>query len=271
MLTKKDLTPSLNKAIRDKYYENKSFIQISKECNCSARAVAFSLKEQGINTKLKNRYIVNSNYFNLIDSEYKKYLLGLINADGCLGKNNYFAIQMIDKELIEKIAAELNLTKNIRIAKLNDSNYPNGKKAYRINFSDQNIWIQLHKNNAKDYYWENIELTKDGIYNWSFLLGFFDGDGCAYINKNRSGGLLNIIAPHVVCEKIKKFTEMGSVQKHNDVLSYWRIHGKDKISKFYANCYQNDFGLKRKKIKIERLIDSYENYKKTKSDRSECL
>lgn len=270
MLTKKDLNPSLSKQIKDEYYANKTFKEISEICNCSERAVAFSLKEQEINTRLKNRYIVNSNYFNCIDSEYKKYLLGLINADGCLSKNGSFAIQLIDKELIEEIALELNLTKNIRSFKPNNG-YPNASQAYRINFSDYNIWEKLHNHNAKDCYWNNITLTEDGIYNWSFLLGFFDGDGSVYINKDRSGGLLNIVAPHSVCEKIKDFTQMGSIIRHSDIMSYWRIFGKDSFNKFYTKCYQNSFGLKRKKIKIEELIKSYENNKKRKDKKSKSL
>ena len=32
------------------------------------------------------KYKVNHNYFNLIDTEYKAYILGFIYADGCISQ-----------------------------------------------------------------------------------------------------------------------------------------------------------------------------------------
>jgi hypothetical protein len=270
ILTKRNLDESLNNRIKEEYYKGTPFSEIEKICNCSKRAVAFSLKQQRINTKLKRRYIINSDYFNKIDTEYKKYVLGLINADGCLAKTKNLIIQLIDEDPIRKLANELNIPECVQFI-ANPPGYANSKPAYLLRFSDNNIYEKLSSHYAKDLQWSNIELSNDGTYNWSFLLGFFDGDGCAYNNKDRSGGLINILAPNAVCQKIKDFTGMGSIIKHSENLSYWRIFGKENFTKFYNNCYKEDLGFERKKKKVEELINSYEDYKKRKNSRSESL
>ena len=270
MLTKRDLDPFLINRIKEEYYKNKSFKDIENILGYSRRAIRYCLKTEGVNANLKRRYLVKSDYFNSIDTEYKKYLLGFINADGCLAKTKNLMIQSIDEELIRKMADELNISQLIRYVQ-KPKGYPNGKPAYKLNFSDDNIYNRLTSYYAKDLAWTNINLSEDGIYNWSFILGFFDGDGCAYKNKNRSGGLVNILAPDSVCQKIKNFTGMGSIIKHSKDLSYWRIFSKKDFIKFYNNCYKDNLGLLRKKKKIEEIINSYENNKERKSPRPNCL
>lgn len=83
----------------------------------SGRAVVRVLSEAGINTKRRNRYTLNENYFDEIDSQVKAYLLGLIAADGCVTQTNYIAFESIDKELTELLSIELQYSGEIRIIK----------------------------------------------------------------------------------------------------------------------------------------------------------
>ena len=65
------------------YYKNKDIQvkDIGKELNISDRAVRRVLKEENINTRLKNRYVLDESYFDKIDTEEKAYILGFIQMD----------------------------------------------------------------------------------------------------------------------------------------------------------------------------------------------
>lgn len=65
--------------IEEFYYKNKEykFSELAKALNVSKRSVSRVLTERNINTKRKNRYTLNENYFGNIDSEEKAYILGL--------------------------------------------------------------------------------------------------------------------------------------------------------------------------------------------------
>ena len=107
--------------IVDYYYKNKdiSMDNIAINLNISDRAVRRVIKEEGINTRLKNRYILDENYFDCIDTESKAYILGFIYADGFVGdeKFNNIVIAVNDLEILEFIAKEFKFTGNIRKTK----------------------------------------------------------------------------------------------------------------------------------------------------------
>lgn len=65
--------------IEEFYYKNKEykFSELANALNVSKRSVSRVLTERNINTKRKNRYTLNENYFGNIDSEEKAYILGL--------------------------------------------------------------------------------------------------------------------------------------------------------------------------------------------------
>lgn len=163
---------------------------IPKYIGVSGRAVARVLSEANINTKRKNRYTLNEAYFDVIDSTKKAYLLGLIAADGCVTKHNYIAFESIDRELTEILIDELQYSGEMRI--IQPGTY---KPHYRINFSSHRLANALSRygvvtgrmSTGNYYFPENLE------YLAAYLLGYFDGDGCAYVNKGRSGGLVCIV------------------------------------------------------------------------------
>lgn len=95
--------------------------QKGKECRVipellgvSGRSVARVLAEFGVNTKRRNRYTLNENYFDNIDTPVKSYLLGLMAADGCVTDKNYIVLESIDRELVELFAREIEYSGEIR-------------------------------------------------------------------------------------------------------------------------------------------------------------
>ena len=103
------------------------------------------------------------------------------------------------------------------------------------------------------YYFPELE------YLASYLLGYFDGDGCAYVNEGRSGGLVCIVGSFEFTCELAKRLGMGVVEKHSSKKAYyWRIYSRKNIEAFYKFVYKEvKLGLQRKKRKIEKILGSY--------------
>ena len=78
------LTQEEKNNIIQMFYDGKSKDEIIKEANVTRRTYPAVFKEAGINTKRRNKYTLNEDYFEKIDSQEKAYLLGLIASDGCV-------------------------------------------------------------------------------------------------------------------------------------------------------------------------------------------
>ncbi|WP_310418598.1 hypothetical protein [Chamaesiphon sp. OTE_8_metabat_110] len=88
---------------------------IPKLVGVSGRSVSRVLAEFGVNTKRKNRYTLNENYFDKIDTPVKSYLLGLMAADGCVTDKNYIVLESVDRELVELSAILMEMVVHIPI------------------------------------------------------------------------------------------------------------------------------------------------------------
>lgn len=221
----------------------------------SGRSVAKVLAEFGVNTKRRNRYTLNEGYFDQIDTPIKSYLLGLMAADGCVTDKNYVVLESIDRELIDLFAREIEFSGEIR--EIDRSPH---QPHFRINFSSHRLATALHQwqivtnRMASDSY----RLPSAEHLN-SYVLGYFDGDGCAYPNKSRSGGLVCIVGSKNFTEELSHVMKMGSTIAHSHhIVHYWRIFSRTNIKKFYDLMYQYPgLGLARKKEKVEQILGSY--------------
>jgi LAGLIDADG-like domain len=221
----------------------------------SGRSVAKVLAEFGVNTKRKNRYTLNEGYFDQIDTPIKSYLLGLMAADGCVTDKNYVVLESVDRELVDLFAREIEFSGEIR--EIDRSPH---KPHFRVNFSSQRLAESLHQ-------WQIItnRMTSDSYRFPSneqlhpYVLGYFDGDGCAYPNKGRSGGLVCIVGSKNFANELSKVMSMGSTIAHShNVVYYWRIFSRANIQRFYDLMYRYpNLGLARKKEKIEQILESY--------------
>lgn len=186
----KELSFEDKKNIVEYYYnnKNKSFNEISNELKVSERSVSRVLKEFGINTRLKNRYTLYENYFDIIDTQEKAYILGFIYADGFVGdiKYNNIVIAVNDKQILDEIAHEFKFTGNIRRTK--KGGFENSKEGYCINFSSKIMANRLREIGL----YPNKSLTISNIPNINtdlirhFIRGYFDGDGSILLSHNTS-------------------------------------------------------------------------------------
>lgn len=184
------LTEKIKESIIDLYYQNEPYKDIAIKLNVSGRAIPRVLKESGINTKLKNRYTLNENYFEDIDTEDKAYWLGFIYADGYVG-NSYFnnlviLLSKIDKNHLEKFKLAIDYTGSIRNA--GKGGFENSQDRYAINFTSKKMTSDLRKLGL--YPGKSLTMTKmpelkeDLIRH--FIRGYFDGDGSIYTSRTTS-------------------------------------------------------------------------------------
>lgn len=250
-----NLTEQQKQQIIDAFKQGMECREIPRYLGVSERSVSRVLLEENINTKRRNRYTLNESYFDIINSQVKSYLLGLIAADGCVTKTNYVAFESIDQELTELLRGELQYSGKIRIVQPKDY-----APHYRINFSSQRIASALSSYGiVTGRSFSGINYFPEPEYLASYVLGYFDGDGCAYVNEGRSGGLVCIVGSFEFSCELAKRLNMGYVEEHiYKKVYYWRIYSRKNIESFYNFVYQHpDLGLQRKKRKIEEILRSY--------------
>lgn len=262
--------------IVDYYYKNKdiSMDNIAINLNISDRAVRRVLKEEGINTRLKNRYILDENYFDCIDTESKAYILGFIYADGFVGdeKFNNIVIAVNDLEILEFIAKEFKFTGNIR--KTKKGGFENSKCGYSLNFSSKIMASRLREIGL----YPNKSLTIDTLPQIDkklvrhFIRGYFDGDGSIVLSHNTSyykaiDGLIKYIYPtycfmilgtKCFLEEIIKEAEFNYAKIHNtksEKIKCIKINAKKEFNNIFKYLYDNST------IKLERKYNKWNEIK----------
>ena len=128
--------------------------------------------------QLDYQRVSESHYFDVIDTHEKAYFLGYWYADGYIGTTTYgvsmgIGLQLQDIYILEKLRKEMNISNKIGIY----------KNSARLNITDRHTYQNLQKLGIK----ENKSHLDFGLPNIpeefinSFILGYFDGDGCITI------------------------------------------------------------------------------------------
>ena len=220
-------------------YENVEIKNIGKILNISDRAVARVLQEAGINTRLKNRYVIkNQNYFEKINTEFKAYILGFIYADGFIGKHNDFCISLSDKvednlKILQKLQEELGLNKNLIYHTIDRDG--NGK--YTFKFSNKKIVDDLKecgvftcKSLTMKCLPSNVESE---MFN-HFIRGYFDGDGsiCSWYDSydKRQRYCLEILGTKEFLDNLQKVLCDGCGIKETKLHNVKHVDGLTRIS-----------------------------------------
>lgn len=160
-----------------------SFEEMAKSLNVSKRSFPRVLQEQGINTRLKNRYTIeHEDYFEQIDTEFKAYILGFIFADGFVGTHNDFCMALSHNcddnlRILERLRNEIGITLDIKHYVSKD-----GVGSYTLKFSNRKIVDALNKLGVftcKSLIDKHVPVLPNELY-CHFIRGYFDGNGTIY-------------------------------------------------------------------------------------------
>lgn len=134
------------------------------------------------------KYSVDEDFFKNWDST-TAYVLGFIFADGnvCISnRGKYLVVSSVDREIIFKIKNWLKSEHKICSKK---PNWPNGKTKFVLRIGNRFIYDSLMLRGL----YPNKSLTIDfpivpKRYLKDFIRGYFDGDGCVYVEKSKGQG-----------------------------------------------------------------------------------
>lgn len=229
------------------------------------------MKESGINSNRKNRYVLNEDYFEKIDSPNKAYILGFIYADGYVGdsKHNNLVISVKDFSILSFIKSELNYTGMIK--ETQKGGFEGSTPGYAIRISSAKLTSDLRKLGLfpnKSTALMCLPSIPDE-YLSHFIRGYFDGDGWVSISKrkpypgngkqykNINTGFLGT-EPFLkdAIEKINSNSEEQLPFKiyntQTKEIKSWQLSSKKDAFVFYNFLYnKNTFCLERKKKKFD--------------------
>jgi len=198
--------------------------------------------------------IIDTKYFNKIDTDNKAYILGLIASDGSI-KNKYTVrISLRDKHILEDINALL-FPKNVYRVTQNKCD-----KMFVLNLCSKDIIKDLNNQGIyknKTYNLKYNFSVPDKVYP-SFVLGYFDGDGC--IRKNLERSELSILGTKDVITGIRNDVDRlagveGRIYTDKNQLYKLCYAGKNKSKKFVEWLYSGkSICLNRKRIIANELI-----------------
>jgi hypothetical protein len=227
----------------------------------------------------------NKNFFEIIDSEPKAYILGILYADGynwTNGKNKYVSLSLIeeDLELLNKINFKLGGVHSIYSFK---SKHTNWKNYNRLQINSKKISKDLEllgcvQNKSKILQFPTF-ISNELIHH--FIRGYFDGDGSVWEGKRHKAIVKDKLTKSGFREKIihnVKFNITGTesmiigIQKvmvDNNICKKNKLNkskninnciqleysGRQQMKKFYSWLYKDStIYMERKKLKIESII-----------------
>lgn len=267
--SKNDYYNSFKEKIIAMFLNNKSINDIESELKVPATSVWRILKNNNINTSKNNlkyhekmtKYKIDDSIFDIIDNDFKAYILGFLYADGVTLKNVKqirLKLQEKDVEILNKIKEKLNYDRPLIFGKKVKKSHQNSytliicsKRIYRA-LVDKGM-VPNKTFTLKFPHWLGLDLMA------SFVRGYFDGDGSiTYSDKNHKFPLVALIGSTQFCNDLQTFLKeklnIHSIISHDkrvkEGVDTLRLRRKNDIKIFYEWMYSNSTIQLNRKYKI---------------------
>lgn len=267
-----------------------NFSEISHKFDCDQSTIGKYLGDLGIKsipqTILQRKYNINENFFENIDTQEKAYFLGWLLSDGSLsGKNNSFTIslQEKDKDVLLNLSKIISYTGQLKYKKGYRSKWFNNKfyisqPQFRLTITNKKIKQDLKKLNCFENKTFNLHFPnfiENDIIN-SFILGFWEGDGCLSfkIIKNRLLKTINIVGTSYMNIGIQQLLKDNNIKSYvyfpknyKNGTTQLAIGELNSMLRFLNFIYKNtNFVMKRKFNKYINFIEIIKNSKRRNLD-----
>jgi hypothetical protein len=224
---------------------------------------------------MKKKYFYNEDFFNIIDTEEKAYFLGVIYADGSIGKTkskicknvqHKVSLAMIDKEPLELFRDSLNGDFPIK-----ERTLPNGKVFYSLVLTSKKMVNDLEDKGCvenKSLILRFPKLSRELLPD--FVRGYFDGDGSIFastqkVTRNKATfsytrPVIHICGTKELLEKLISILRLPQTclkKEKRRVTNCWYIRFDSfvRVEKFYNFIYTNKkYFLTRKKDKFDLIF-----------------
>ena len=165
-------------SLLQKYDSGMTAAELSKRNGVSVASINGFLVRCGVPRKGK-QHIYNSdfNYFDIIDDEYKAYILGFIYADGCLHKNTLkISLATKDKNILEKIKKAMFSENPIKITHY-ETTFGSFSQC-NLSINSRQIKKSLNTQGVTERKTETTEFPDIALpLIKHFIRGYVDGDG----------------------------------------------------------------------------------------------
>lgn len=242
---------------------------ICKKCRCSTNTISKVLKEAGVPQRTEGKLKKNKDLFKFYDltSEETQYWIGYICADGNIQydlKNKNYRVSLFskDQEVIDNYIGYFG-ENNICTFTM-----PNGVIDAYINSKTLCEYFMNTLNIVPN---KSLVLDPHVEYTRSFILGYFDGDGCIRnSNEKQTRYECNITSgSKIFIDKVKNILDENGIYsiiyKHTDCNAYKiRIDRKEDSRKFYKWLYKDH--VKCLSRKLNNFAALFGNLGETTSD-----
>ena len=217
-------TDEIIKRIIDMYVNQQISIHvIAKQLHFSSGTISDILKENHVDirssTDMNRIYTLDEEYFDVIDTPNKAYILGFLYADGCrVASCNGIRmnLQERDKHILEDINKEIGSNRPLRF--IDYSHDPSRQNQYLLSIDSKHMADSLCKWGivpCKEFvldfpYWMNRDLVRH------FIRGYLDGDG--FISKNPKEKRMNFTGTEKMMRGIKEYF-MEELNVHCSIFS----------------------------------------------------
>lgn len=243
--------------------EKMSTVKIGEAIGVNRKKVAKVLEDNGIDRigNGRRKYALNEQYFDVIDTPNKAYILGFLYADGynCIEKETIsMSLQEEDKDILEAIRKELGSEKPLEYI-----DYSN-KHDYGYNYKNQYRFICFSSHMCNSL--NNIGMIQNkslslefpeispSLYS-HFIRGYFDGDGSVSFSSKNSNCIATITSTDSFCKTIQSILQselnihagVYDASNKNNITKVTSISGKNQVKKFLDYIYKDaDLYLERK-------------------------
>jgi len=236
-----------------------------KDCTTKKSNERYRNIRYGIHVK-KEKYTVDSNYFNEIDSEEKAYWLGFLYADGYVRlrhKGGHLKLKLCTKdkchiELFKQHIKSNQLIKDdVELFKKDGKEYKSF--ASTLNIYNLNLVNCLIKHGCVQNKTQKIRFPEiDESLKYHFIRGYFDGDGCIHKRKIYENLFcITIVSNNNFCRDLLNILKMGKLKDFNNY-SILKIEKIEDVKIFRDLIYSDGKTyLKRKKDIFDEIIDDY--------------
>lgn len=234
--------------IISEYSNGSSTHDLAKYFKVSKNTIRNTLLKQGIVLRkpkeAHRKDFFNQSYFsNGVVSQKHAYILGMLFADGYNNEQRSLVkldLKETDVDILEKIKTEVQSSASIKTY-VNNTTY--GKcKITRLQFVSDIFSKDLAKlgcvqKKSSILTYPNIP----DIYFFSFLLGYYDGDGSLTLTHTKYfDPCFNIVGTLLFCQQIKNKLAMlninSYIRKHKNVW-YLAVKGTRQLDKLLSNMY----------------------------------
>lgn len=248
-----------------------SLTEIQRQLGIDRKKLSQTLRQEGIEIRVNNqKHSYNESFFDVIDTEEKAYWLGFLYADGNTNDFGKWEVSISlaykDKHHLQKFISLISPT--LQFQEFNAKCFGKEYRSAKVRITNKRITESLIRQGCVPAKTLVLQFPPESIVSRQlqrhFIRGYFDGDGNAYVSKNKWVVLFRLIGVPSFLETIqdvferdiKGYTRTKLYQKRNQKAFEFKKGGRNVVSPIVHYLYLDaSVWLERKYDKFLEIIE----------------